>query len=264
MNLKYSLELVLMFLVPFIVVMIPILIGQKYGIYHIKKFPGLNDAPVGAVVGAAFGLLAFMVAFVFQISSNRYDTRKSLLLEEITNIRTTYLRAELLKEPVNSKTRKLLVEYVDIRANIGKDTAKLNYLIDRSQQILDTIWSYTVALNEEDRSSETYSLFTSSVNDLIDNYNQRITMTFEYRIPAVVLWIILIIAFCAMLALGYQFGISGRGNLGINALLAVMFSVVMFLIISLDRPETGLARLNQKPMITLQKQLKVMQSNINK
>jgi hypothetical protein len=80
-------------------------------------------------------------------------------------------------------------------------------------------------------------------------------MTFEYRIPSVVLWIILIIAFCAMLALGYQFGISGRVNLGINMLLAVMFSAVMFLIISLDRPETGLVRLNQKPMITLQKQL---------
>jgi len=264
MNLKYIFELVLMFLVPFIVVIIPIIIGQKYGIFHIKKFPGINDAPVGAVVGAAFGLLAFMVAFVFQISSNRYDTRKSLLLEEITNIRTTYLRAELLKEPVNSKTRNLLVEYVDIRANIGKDTAKLNHLMDRSQEILDTIWSYTVALNEEDRSSETYSLFTTSVNDLIDNYNQRITMTFEYRIPSVVLWIILIIAFCAMLALGYQFGISGRGNLGINMLLAVMFSVVMFLIISLDRPETGLARLNQKPLITLQKQLQIMQSEGNK
>jgi hypothetical protein len=43
-------------------------------------------------------------------------------------------------------------------------------------------------------------------------------------------------------------------------LLAVMFSVVMFLILSLDRPETGLAKLNQKPLITLQKQLHVMQS----
>jgi len=80
-----------------------------------------------------------MVAFVFQISSNRYDTRKSLLLEEITNIRTTYLRAELLKEPMSSETRKLLVEYVDIRADIGKDSAKLNHLMNRSQQILDTL-----------------------------------------------------------------------------------------------------------------------------
>jgi hypothetical protein len=186
------------------------------------------------------------------------------LLEEITNIRTTYLRAELLKEPLDSESRNLLVEYVDIRVGIGKDTAKLNHLITRSQQILDNLWSISGKLAEEDRSSEIYALFTTSVNDLVDNYNQRITMTFEYRIPSVVLWIILIIAFCAMLALGYQFGISGRGNVGINVLLAVMFSVVMFLIISLDRPETGIARLNQKPMITLQKQLQIMQSGSSK
>jgi hypothetical protein len=260
MNFKHFYDPVLMFLIPLMVVMVPILIGQRYGIFHSKKFPGLKDAPIGTVVGAAFGLLAFMVAFVFQISSNRYDTRKALLLEEITNIRTTYLRAELLKEPLNSKTRNLLVEYVDIRADIDKDNAKLNHLLTRSQQILDTLWSYSVKLADEDRSSEIYSLFTTSVNDLVDNFNQRVTMTFEYRIPSVVLWIILIIAFCAMLALGYQFGISGRGNLGINMLLAIMFSVVMFLILSLDRPETGLARLNQKPLITLQKQLHVMQS----
>jgi hypothetical protein len=264
MSLKHVFELVLMFLIPFFVVMIPIIIGQWLGIFHSKKFPGQADAPVGTVVGAAFGLLAFMVAFVFQISSNRYDTRKALLLEEITNIRTTYLRAELLNEPMSTETRNLLVEYVDIRSGIGQDTAKINHLIDRSQQILDTLWSYSVELAEEDRSSEIYALFTTSVNDLVNNYNQRITMTFEYRIPSVVLWIILIIAFCAMLALGYHFGITGRGNLVINTLLAVMFSVVMFLILSLDRPETGLARLNQKPLLTLQKQLHVMQSNSDK
>jgi len=263
MNLKQLFDVAIMFLLPFLVVIIPIIIGQRYGLFHNKKFPGLNDSPIGTVVGAALGLLAFMVAFIFQISSNRYDTRKDLLLEEITNIRTTYLRAELLKEPLNSETRKLLVEYVDIRADIGNDTAKLNHLKIRSQQILDKLWSFSRKLAEEDRSSEIYALFTTSVNDLVDNYNQRITNTFEYRIPPVVRWFILIVAFCAMLALGYHFGVSGRSNLGINLLLAIMFAVVMMLIVSLDRPETGLAKLNQKPLITLQKQLQDMQSKEN-
>jgi len=35
--------------------------------------------------------------------------------------------------------------------------------------------------------------------------------------------------------------------------------VVIVLIIALDRPETGIARLNQKPLLTLQKQLHGMQ-----
>jgi hypothetical protein len=100
-----------------------------------------------------------------------------------------------------------------------------------------------------------YALFTSSINDLVDNYNQRITMALEYRIPNAVLWVLFIIAFLSMLALGYQFGISGKGSFRINLLLAIVFAMVMFLILALDRPETGLAKMNQKPMLTLQQQL---------
>jgi hypothetical protein len=36
---------------------------------------------------------------------------------------------------------------------------------------------------------------------------------------------------------------------------AAVFAMVMFLILALDRPETGLAKMNQKPMLTLQPQL---------
>jgi hypothetical protein len=94
------------------------------------------------------------------------------------------------------------------------------------------------------------------VNDLVDDFNQRITVTLEYRIPPVVLYILLIITFFTMLTLGYHFGISGKGGIMINLILALIFSMVFFLIIALDRPETGLAKLNQKPMITLQNQLR--------
>jgi len=66
-----------------------------------------------------------------------------------------------------------------------------------------------------------------------------------------------------MLALGYQFGISGKGNFMINLLLAIVFAVVMFLILALDRPETVIARLNQKPVIALQKQVQEMQLKVH-
>jgi len=59
-----------------------------------------------------------------------------------------------------------------------------------------------------------------------------------------------------MITLGYQLGISGKGSFKLNVLFAVVFALVMFLILVLDHPETGLARLNQKPMLTLQQQLR--------
>ena len=255
MNIRHFLDIFLMFLVPFLIVLIPIYIGQYYGIYHSKRSSDLQNAPVGTVVGAAFGLLAFMLAFIFQIAANRYDARKELLLEEVTNIRTTYLRAGLLPEPFRSGTKEMLVEYVDLRIEIAKDTSKIDFALSRSQEILDRLWDYTETLAEMDRSSEVYALYTTSVNDLVDNFNQRVTMTFEYRMPVFVLWIVFIIAFFSMFTLGYNFGISGKGNFRINVLLAFIFALVMLLIIALDRPETGLAKLNQKPMYTLQRQL---------
>ena len=255
MNASHITEIAGMFLIPLIVVLVPIFIGQRYGIYHKKISKDLQDAPVGSVVGAAFGLLAFMLAFTFQIAANRYDSRKQLLLDEVTNIRTTYLRAGLIQEPIRSDTKKLLVEYVDLRIDLAKDFSKLDSSLFRTQQILDTLWNFTEILAEKDRSSEVYALFTTSVNDLVDNFNQRITMTFEYRIPPLILWILFFIAFICMITLGYQFGISGTGSFRINLLLALIFAVVMLLILALDRPETGLAKLNQKPMLTLQKQL---------
>ena len=245
----------LMFLLPFISVLVPILLGQWYGIYRKKKTEEAQHAPVGSVVGAAFGLLAFMLAITFQITANRYDTRKQLLLEEVTNIRTGYLRAGLIPEPYRSHTKKFLVEYVDLRVAFTTDLSKLNLALSRSQQILDSLWKYTEALAEQDRSSEVYALYTTSVNDMIDSYNQRIAVGLQYRIPGAILFVLFIISFVSMFVLGYQFGISGKGNLRLIILLSVIFAIVMFLILALDQPEKGLAPINPKPMLTLQQQL---------
>jgi hypothetical protein len=209
---------------------------------------------VGSVTGAAFGLLAFLLAFTFQIAANRYDARKKLLLDEVTNIRTTYLRAEFLPEPFLTDTRKLIGEYVHIRVELSGDLSKLDYVMSCSQQILDSLWNETAQLPKTNLSPAIFSLFATSVNNLVDNFNQRVTINLEYRIPPIVFWVLFFVTFFCMLVLGYQFGISGKGNFKIFVILALTFSAVMFLILVLDNPK--LSRLNQKPLLTLQGQLK--------
>ena len=245
----------LMFLIPFVSVLIPILLGQRYGQHRKKKSEEVQNAPVGSVVGAAFGLLAFMLAITFQIAANRYDARKELLLKEVTDIRTTWLRAGLIPEPYRSNTKKIIVEYVDLRVDLVNDLSKLEVDISRSQQILDSLWKYAETLAEQDRSSEVYALYTTSVNDMVDVFNQRIAVGLQYRIPGAVLFVLFIISFISMFVLGYQFGISGRGNLRLIILLSFIFAIVMFLILALDQPDKGLATINQKPMLSLQQQL---------
>jgi len=132
-----------------IIVLVPIFIGQYFGIYRSKKKPEeLQRESVGTAVGAAFALLAFMLALTFQIATDRYNTRKELLLTEVTNIRTAYLRAGLLPDPIRSDSKKLLAEYVDIRVDFANDATKVHTLISRSQEILNILWGYTEMLAE--------------------------------------------------------------------------------------------------------------------
>jgi CDP-diglyceride synthetase len=250
-------EIIGMFLIPFATVLLPILAGEYYGLYVKKKSEEVNDSPVGSVVGAALGLLAFMLAFTFQIVDSRYSNRKELLLEEVSAIRTTYLDAGLIPEPYRSSSRKLLIEYTDIRVAIAKDVSpeELHAAKLRSDVILDNLWGYAEALAAQDRSSEAYSLYTGSITDLVDVYHKRITYTFEYRIPVGIMWVLFVITIFSTLLLGYQFGISGKSNRLLAIIISVIFASVMFLILALDRPETGLMRLNQAPVLTLDKEL---------
>jgi hypothetical protein len=79
------LQVARIFLVPFFTVLIGVYIGHFYGNRQIRKVPDLPKNSVKSVVGYIFALLAFILAFTFQIALNHYDARNSLLLEEATN-----------------------------------------------------------------------------------------------------------------------------------------------------------------------------------
>ena len=72
--------------------------GYRLGSYRHRQSGREKEAPVGAMVGATLGLLAFMLAFTFGMAASRFDTRKQLVLDEANAIGTTYLRAAMLPE----------------------------------------------------------------------------------------------------------------------------------------------------------------------
>jgi hypothetical protein len=246
---------ILMFLVPLVVLLLPVWLGQRYGRSAKKKLSDINEEPISSAVAASLGLLAFMLAFTFQIASIRYDARRELLLNEVLDIRSTYLYAGLIPEPFRTNARKQLIDYVDIRVELARDDSKLNTTISSSQQILDSLWASAEALAAQDRSSEAYSLFTASVNQLVVLFKERVTVSLQYRMPPVILFLLGFITFFSMVIFGYQFGVSGRMHILVVLFLAINFASVMWLIFALDRPQMGLIPLNQAPLYTLHEQL---------
>jgi hypothetical protein len=84
-------------------------------------------------------------------------------------------------------------------------------------------------------------------------HSKRVTFALHNRIPGMVWLALYFIAILAMMALGYQEGLSGsRRSLAVLALV-LTFSAVMLLIADLDRPQEGLLRVSQRAMMDLQK-----------
>jgi len=248
------------FLLTVAVVLLSIGFGTFLGGRRRRQPDHEAESSLGTIIGATLGLLAFMLAFTFGIAAGRLQTRMQLLLDEVNAIGTTYLRAGLLLEPHRSEIQKLLREYVDIRANLAKEsipqqTKKLQEALSRSETLHDQMWSHAVAMAGADRNSEIDALFISSLNEMIDLHNSRVTVV-QYRIPMAIWYALYLITILSMVAVGYQAGLSGKSSLKAGIVLALTFSVVILLIADLDRA-TGSLRVSQQPMLEFQKKLQI-------
>lgn len=242
-----------------VMVLVSIWIGTLLGQQKRHKPDHEEEGSLGTIISATLGLLAFMLAFTFGIASERFQTRKQLLLAEVNVITTTYLRAGLLLEPHRSEVRKLLSDYVDIRVSISKKdqqrpSKQIDELIPRSELLQDQMWSHAVALAMADRSSEVDALFIDSLNEMINLHTSRATV-FGYRIPAMIWYVLCFITILSMATVGYQVGLSGKSVFKISVILALTFSAVVFLIADLDSSSQGYLQVSQRPMVDLQKKM---------
>lgn len=212
------------------------------------------DAPLGSLVGAMLGLLAFMLAFTFGLAANRFDSRRQLVLEEANSLGTTYLRAGLMPQPQQAEIRRLLREYVEVR--IGGPANDLPEVLRKSDALHDALWAQTKSLVPVDMDSELRSLFVASLNETIDLHQSRVTVGIQYRVPGIVWLAMYLLASLTMLAVGYQTGMAGARRLRGMPIVAAAFALVLALIADIDRPGEGFIGVSQQPIADVQQMMR--------
>lgn len=210
----------------------------------------------GSVVGATIGLLAFLLAFTFNMAATRFDARKQLLLDEVNVINTTYLRAGLIAQPYRAEARKLIRRYVDLRVEAISHPDMLTKIVEETEKIQKQLWSMLVSLNDENKLVATDRFYIQSLNNMFDLQTKRVVVALQTRIPSTIWLGLYVVAVVAMVAVGYQFGAKQqRASLFVGVFMAIAFSSVLTLIADLDRAGSGTVEINQQPMLDLQKKL---------
>jgi hypothetical protein len=245
-----------------LVAIILLLLSIELGFRAAKRAPSdLTDsakAPVLAIAGATLGLLALLLGFTFQMSLNRFNQRKDLVLKESNAITTAYLRARLLPEPDRTVVAGLLRAYVQNRLdfyNLREDPSQFQTVLTRSLQLQQELWSHAVSAVQKDDREVTTGLFIESLNEAIDLHANRIS-AMENHVPEPVLLLLISVAMMSALALGFACGLQNGRHFFVTTMMALLITMVIIVDLDLDRPRRGLIRVGQESMVRLHESIK--------
>ena len=240
----------LIFLGTIILVLISIDGGYRLGRRVQRKHIEEKESAVSNMSGVVLGLLAFILAFTFGIVTGRYDTRRTLVLEEANAIQTTYSRTDFLPDSDRVLATELLKKYVDIRLAVVQmsDMADIQESLKEAFQIQQQLWDMAVMHGRKDMNSDVAALYIESLNDMINLQSSRVAVGMHARIPFTI-WIMLFIFIAlGVFTIGYMIAIAGSKRTLISIILAISFSLVITMIATLDRPINRYIKVSQMPM----------------
>jgi hypothetical protein len=223
--------------------------------------PGLSNeskSQLSTLQAALIGLLALLLAFSFAMAESRFDTRQRLVIEEANAIGTASLRSRLLPEPYHNQIMQTLRDYVDTRLAYHESSSfdpVINQVLVRTQTEQKELWSEAVAAVKTNPGSPLYALFISSLNDAIDLQAKRVAAR-ENHVPQIVFGLLFLVAATSMLLVGLGCGVGNRRHLPFTISVGILISLVILVIMDLDRPRRGIIEVNQASMIALRESLK--------
>jgi hypothetical protein len=202
---------------------------------------GAEKADVSTLASAALGLLALLIAFSFSMALSRYERRRDMVLEEANAIGSTANFTLMLPPSAQRPILSLLREYTAVRVALGVpyDSQKMGKDIARSLDIQARLWQQAAAVATAEPQSLPAYLFVSSLNEINNIHEKRLT-ALRNHVPVVVVLMLIGSAMVAMGFTGYNAGVTGAQRHLAGLIMSIMIAALIVLVIDLDRPYRGL------------------------
>lgn len=231
-------------------------VGYRTGHWWQERTPDEKEGPTTMIVGSLLALMAFLLAITMGMASDRFDSRRALVLAEANAVGTVYLRAGYLPEPASSETRALLRAYVPLRIATN-DLAQIRRNVASSVKIQAELWSIAEELSRVTPESVVLGLYIDSLNEVIDLHEERVITGIYSRVPGTILFLLLFGSILTLAMVGYNAGLTRRRSPLTAAVLVTVLGAVITLVFDLDRPQGGFLEVSQRPLIDLQDQIGV-------
>lgn len=240
------------FVVVFPLSLIALALGYLYTSRYAKALDDKSEWAFGLGQGAIFGLIALVLGFSFFFAAGRFDSRRSLVVNEADAIRTAYLRAGFLPPDKTTRFRNILIAYTRTRletfAKVAAGDVRGERLVDeKSTDLQGRLWLMAANAARRDPRSPFYTDITRAVIDAI-NVSEEQAAALNDHVPRAIIGLILLCTILGALLLGLTFGRAKAPNALLSIIFCLLFAGTVFTIIDLDHPQGGLVGVDVAPL----------------
>ena len=252
LDLLYGFSSVVIVVILFMAIVALNEVGFRVGRFVQSHTDDEVKALTSSIQASVLGLLALLLTF--SMSMQRYDNRSMALIDEANAIGTAILRVQLLPEEYRDEAGNLFRQYVGLRVEICQldltKTEERTCYNDKIADLQNRLWALAISATEVDPRPVTTGAFVKSLNDVIDSQGKRNALL-QMQVPEVVLVLLFIVFVSSGGIMGYSAGLSGKRMFAPIVLVSILITLIVFIIIDLDRPKRGLIQVNQSVMTQL-------------
>jgi len=230
----------------FVGVLLFLWVGRKLGQRAIRLY-GSASPNVSSLEAAVFALLGLLIAFTFSGALQRFDTRRTQVVEEANAIGTAWLRIDALPAQAQPKLRETFKAYVDARIATYRalpDVDAARNALELSRRLQADIWQQTAAATRLPGARPDAAILTlPALNAMFDITTTRLAAT-QIHPPRIVYLLLIALAMVTAALAGYQ--TAGERNYDwIHKLaFAGIISLTVYVILDIEYPRLGLVRID--------------------
>jgi hypothetical protein len=226
-------------------------VGVALGRRHRHQSEIIRE-PFAALQGALLGVVGLILAFGLALAVGRYEARRTALVDEANAIGTTYLRAQMLREPQREQSLALLVQYTDESIRLTKavpGSADARRIIAAESLLQRQLWALAGQSVAREPVDTAPRLYVETLNTMIDAQGVRVA-GLNNRVPSAVLLLEVVGAAVGVALLAFYLSVLGRGLLTV-LLAAGLVTMLLLVTFDLDRPTRGLITVPATPLTSL-------------
>lgn len=221
------------------------------------KWLGRNADDTGrsgtaAIEASVFALLGLLVAFTFSGAAQRMAERRTILVEEVNDIGTAWLRIDMLDAADQPALRELFRRYVDERISYYGNVADLDKrdaIANQVGQLQKQIWAASMRASRNTLPPFAAS-YIGAVNDMFDISTTQ-TVAQKIHPPSMAYVFLGFLTLVSAVLVGLNLAVSKRSTFLHQVIYATVMSAALYIIIDFEFPRIGTIRIDQSDALLI-------------